>query len=162
MVKSDICVLKQYKHLDHKITGECYVDAGGYFIINGSEKIVIPQERAAENKIYCFNIKKNNNKWEWLAEIKSVPDYKCISPKQINMMIAYRNNGFGHPIYIQILRIKQPIPLFILFRAMGIVSDKSICELILLDIDNEKMKKCYSDSKHLLFKQINILPKKKP
>ena len=25
--------------------------------LNGSEKIVIPQERAAENKVYCFNIK---------------------------------------------------------------------------------------------------------
>ena len=141
MVKSDICVLKQYKHLDCKITGECYVDAGGYFIINGSEKIVIPQERAAENKVYCFNIKKNNNKWEWLAEIKSVPDHRCISPKQINMMIASRNSGFGHPIYIQIPRIKQPVPLFILFRALGINSDKEICEMIVLDIDNEKMKK---------------------
>ena len=141
MVKSDICVLKQYKHLDSKITGECYVDAGGYFIINGSEKIVIPQERAAENKVYCFNIKKNNNKWEWLAEIKSVPDHRCISPKQINMMIASRNSGFGHPIYIQIPRIKQPVPLFILFRALGINSDKEICEMIVLDIDNEKMSK---------------------
>jgi len=141
MVKSDICVLKQYKHLDCKITGECYVDAGGYFIINGSEKIVIPQERAAENKVYCFNIKKNNNKWEWLAEIKSVPDHRCISPKQINMMIASRNSGFGHPIYIQIPRIKQPVPLFILFRALGINSDKEICEMIVLDIDNEKMSK---------------------
>jgi len=141
MVKSDICVLKQYKHLDCKITGECYVDAGGYFIINGSEKIVIPQERAAENKVYCFNIKKNNNKWEWLAEIKSVPDHRCISPKQINMMIASRNSGFGHPIYIQIPRIKQPVPLFILFRALGINSDMEICEMIVLDIDNEKMKK---------------------
>jgi len=141
MVKSDICVLKQYKHLDCKITGECYVDAGGYFIINGSEKIVIPQERAAENKVYCFNIKKNNNKWEWLAEIKSVPDHRCISPKQINMMIASRNSGFGHPMYIQIPRIKQPVPLFILFRALGINSDREICEMIVLDIDNEKMKK---------------------
>ena len=141
MVKSDICVLKQYKHLDCKITGECYVDAGGYFIINGSEKIVIPQERAAENKVYCFNIKKNNNKWEWLGEIKSVPDHRCISPKQINMMIASRNSGFGHPMYIQIPRIKQPVPLFILFRALGINSDREICEMIVLDIDNEKMKK---------------------
>ena len=141
MVKSDICVLKQYKHLDHKITGECYVDAGGYFIINGSEKIVIPQERAAENRIYCFNIKKNNNKWNWLAEVKSVPDDKCISPKQINIMITSRNNGFGHPIYIQIPRIKQPVPLFILFRALDIISDRDICELITLDINDEKMSK---------------------
>ena len=45
------------------------------------KKTVIAQERAAENKIYCFNIKKNNNKWSWLAEIKSIPDGKCISPK---------------------------------------------------------------------------------
>jgi len=141
MVKSDICVLQQYKHLDHKITGECYVDAGGYFLINGSEKIIIPQERAAENKVYCFNIKKNNNKWAWLAEIKSVPDHKCISPKQINMMIASKNNTFGHAIYIQIPRIKQPVPLIILFRALGIISDKEICELIVLNIDDEKMTK---------------------
>ena len=141
MVKSNICVLNQYKHLDSKITGECYVDAGGYFLINGSEKVVIPQERAAENRVYCFNIKKNNNKWGWLAEIKSVPDFKCISPKQINMMIASRNNGFGHAIYIQIPRIKQPIPLFILFRALGIVADKRICEIIMLDIDEANIKR---------------------
>ena len=51
MVKSNLCVLKQYNHLNSNITGECRFDAGGYFIINGSEKVVIPQERAAENNI---------------------------------------------------------------------------------------------------------------
>ena len=141
MIKSVICVLNQYNHLNTDITGECRFDAGGYFIINGSEKTIIPQERAAENKIYCFNIKKNNNKWSWLAEIKSIPDFKCISPKQINMTIATRNNGFGHAIYIQIPRIKQPIPLFILFRALGIISDQEICSYIVLDITDTRMKK---------------------
>ena len=141
MLKSNICVLNQYNHLDTNITGECKLDAGGYFIINGSEKTIIPQERAAENKVYCFNITKNNNKWSWLAEIKSIPDFKCISPKQINMTISTRNNGFGHPIYVQIPRIKQPVPLFILFRALGIISDQEICEKIILDIDDSKMKK---------------------
>ena len=34
------------------------MDAGGYFIINGSEKTVFGQERAAENRIYCFDRKK--------------------------------------------------------------------------------------------------------
>jgi DNA-directed RNA polymerase II subunit RPB2 len=140
MLKSNICVLNQYKYVDSQYTGECKYDAGGYFIINGSEKTVLGQERAAENKIYCYNISKNNTKYTWSAEIKSVPDFKCISPKQINMMISSKNNGFGQPICIQIPRVKQPIPLFILFRALGLSSDKEICEHILLDLNAEKYK----------------------
>ena len=151
MLKSTICVLNQYNHLDTKITGECSVDAGGYFIINGSEKTVIPQERAAENKVYCFNIQKNNNKWSWLAEIKSIPDFKCISPKQISITISSRNNGFGHPLYIQIPRIKQPISLFIVFRAWGIISDEEICDIIILDKTDDKMKKMLYGLKASIF-----------
>ena len=141
MLKSSICVLKQYNHLDSNITGECKYDGGGYFIINGSEKTCLAQERAAENNIMCFNVKKNNNKWCWLAEIKSIPDDKCISPKQINITIASRNNGAGHPIYIHIPRIKTPIPIFIVFRALGVISDQEICKYIILDIQQDDMKK---------------------
>ena len=133
MLKSDICVLSQYSHLNAAVTGECSHDAGGYFIINGSEKTVLGQERAAENKVYCFNVSKGNTKWNWTAEVKSVPDYKHISPKQINIMIAAKANGSGYPIYVQIPRIKVPVPLFVLFRALGVSSDKAICEIILLD-----------------------------
>ena len=141
MLKSDICILKQHNHLNPDITGECKMDTGGYFIINGSEKTVIPQERAAENRIYCFNVKKNNNKWSYAAEIKSVPDFKCISPKQIKIMIASKNNGFGCPLYINIPRIKHPIPLFILFRALGIISDEAICDIIILNKNDKKTKR---------------------
>jgi DNA-directed RNA polymerase beta subunit/intein/homing endonuclease len=135
MLKSEICVLNQQKN--SKITGECDLDCGGYFIIKGSEKTILGQERAAENRIYCFD-GKNTTKWNWYAEIKSVPDFKCISPKQTEMMIANKNNGFGNGIYIQIPRIKQPIELFVLFRAFGVLSDKQICKYIVLDIENEK------------------------
>jgi DNA-directed RNA polymerase II subunit RPB2 len=146
MLKSNICVLSQYKYVDNQHTGDCQHDAGGYFIINGSEKTVLGQERAAENRVYCFNISKNNTKYDWSAEIKSVPDFKCISPKQINMMISSKNNGFGKPIVVQIPRVKQPIPLFIVFRALGVISDKEICEYILLNIEFEK----YGDMLHNL------------
>ena len=138
MLKSNICVLSQYKYVENTYTGECKYDAGGYFIINGSEKTVLGQERAAENRVYCFNISKNNTKYNWTAEIKSVPDFKCISPKQINMMIASKNTGFGFPICIQIPRLKQPVPLFTVFRALGIESDKAICEYILLNLQGEQ------------------------
>jgi len=138
MVKSSLCLLNHHKHLDSRKTGECEYDVGGYFIINGSEKTVLAQERVAENKIYCFECSKNQTKYTHIAEIKSIPDNKCISPKQISVMILSKNNGFGFPIVIQIPRIKQPIPIFSVFRALGILSDKEICEKILLNITDIK------------------------
>jgi len=135
MLKSSICVLTQNPHIPPAYTGECPLDCGGYFIIKGSEKTVLGQERAAENRIYCFD-GKNTTKWNWFAEIKSVPDYKCISPKQLDMMIASKNNGFGNGIYVTIPRFKSPIQLFTLFRALGVLSDREICEYILLNIED--------------------------
>jgi len=137
MIKSSICVLSQNNHVSSQYTGECAMDSGGYFISKGSEKTVLGQERAAENKIYCFD-GKNTTKWNYYAEIKSVPDYKCISPKQIEMMIASKNNGFGNGIYVNVPRIKQPIELFVLFRALGIISDKDITKYVVLSIDSDK------------------------
>ena len=151
MLKSNICILNQYKHFENTQTGECKFDAGGYFIINGSEKTVLGQERAAENRVYCFNTAKNDTKYTWKAEVKSVPDFKCISPKQINMMIRSKNSitknddsknneiktkGLSNAICVELPRVKQPIPLFIVFRALGVISDKEICEKILLKIDD--------------------------
>jgi len=139
MLKSSICTLTQNPHIDPRLTGECHMDGGGYFIIKGSEKTVLGQERAAENRIYCFD-GKNTTKWSWYAEIKSVPDNKCISPKQIEMMIASKNNGFGHGIYVNIPRVRQPIELCVVFRALGVLSDKDICKYIALDINNSENK----------------------
>ena len=136
MLRSNICVLSQYKHLTSEVIGECKMDPGGYFIINGSEKTCLGQERAAENQIYCFDISKNNSKWSYMAEIKSVPDWKSISPKQIAIMMSCKNNSYGYGIWIQIPRLKNPIPVVVLFRALGIISDKEICEKIVLDLNN--------------------------
>ena len=55
-------------------------------------------------------------------------------------MIATRNNGFGHPLFINIPRIKVPIPIFILFRALNIISDEEICEIIILNHECKLMK----------------------
>ena len=141
MIKSKICVLNQHSYIDPRYTGECKFDAGGYFIINGSEKTILGQERAAENRVYCFQ-QKSGSKFGWVAEMRSVPDDKCISIRQTNLMITTKNTGFGCPIYVEIPRIKQKhyIPLVIVFRALGIITDKQICEYILLNIDSERHK----------------------
>ena len=159
MLKSSLCVLKQYNHINNDTLGECNFDAGGYFIINGSEKTILGQERAAENQVYCFNVSKGN-KWSWMAEIKSVPDFKQISPKQINMMISTKNNGFGFGIYMQIPRIKQPLPLFVIFRALGILSDEDICKIILLDLTDDKNKEMLEFLKGSVIESNTILTQK--
>jgi DNA-directed RNA polymerase II subunit RPB2 len=141
MIKSSICVLSQNNNISNTLTGECDMDGGGYFIIKGSEKTVLCQERAAENRIYVFS-GKNAPKWDWVAEFKSVPDSKCISPKQVEMMVSSKTNTYGHGIFVVIPRLKQKrsIELFALFRALGVLSDKKVCEYIVLDVDDVKNK----------------------
>ena len=130
MLKSNGCILKQYEHFDYDVKMECRHDPGGYFIINGSEKTVLSQERAAENKVCIFKRSKTSNKWKYNAEIKSVPADKCISPKHISMYIGMKSNDMGNPIYVNITRLKQPVPLFVLFRALGVLSMKEIATRI--------------------------------
>ena len=137
MVKSSICVLTQNSHINPVSVGECAFDHGGYFIIKGSEKTVLQQERAAQNIVYCYD-GKNASRCIWYAEIKSVPDHKCISPKQVEIEIASKNNGYGHPLKIVIPRVREAVDLFTLFRALGVNSDKEICSYILLDVASEK------------------------
>ena len=139
MLRSSVCILTDWPASEP--TGECPLDPGGYFIINGSEKTCLGQERAAENTIQCYNTKKTNSRWDWTAEIKSVPDFKCISPKQITLYIASRNNGHGKPILIQIPRIKNPVNIVTVFRALGVQSDGAICDLIAPPSDCLSIKK---------------------
>ena len=137
MLKSSICILNQYNSLNGQQTGECKMDPGGYFIINGSEKTCLGQEKAGDNKIYVFK-SKEGGKWCHVAEMRCVPSKKVISPKQIYMMISSKQEKFGRPIFVQIPKLKKPISLFILFRAMGVISDKEICKYILLDIKKDE------------------------
>jgi len=135
MLNSCLCILTQYKHNSPEKNEECSMDPGGYFIINGSEKTCLGQEKPADNKIFCYK-QKPGNKWLWTSEMRSVPDWKCISPKQVYMMISSKVNAYGNEIVVQLPRLKKPIPLFILFRALGYISDKEICNIICLDISH--------------------------
>lgn len=141
MLKSCICILNQYIFLNNDSIDECKMDPGGYFIINGSEKTCLGQEKAADNKIYVFK-NKASNKWCYSAEMRCVPYWKVISPKQIYMMISSKPEQSGyHSVFVTIPKLKKPVPLFILFRALGVKTDKEICQYILLNIKDTKNRK---------------------
>lgn len=56
MLRSTYCILND--HSDRELTelNECPLDPGGYFIINGSEKVLIAQEKMATNTGGCGNV----------------------------------------------------------------------------------------------------------
>jgi DNA-directed RNA polymerase II subunit RPB2 len=131
MVGSEYCLLKNQAHMNPARVGECAEDMGGYFIIQGGERVCISQERMSENRPFVFRNNRNATKELEVIEVKSIgPDNDQV-PKSNSVRIMY------HPKNSQILllrctlpRMKAPIPLFIVFRALGIASDREVVKLI--------------------------------
>lgn len=86
MLKSFFCIIKSFTEEQLYTVNECPYDAGGYFIINGSEKVLIAQERMATNTVYVF-AKAQPSPINFLAEIRSAVEKggKTISQFQVKM-----------------------------------------------------------------------------
>jgi DNA-directed RNA polymerase II subunit RPB2 len=138
MVGSKYCVLSEQTNLTKMEMGEGIYDFGGYFIVKGSEKIIISQEKKCENKINCFKQKGSQNKYSENAEITCVhPNNPSqISPVWVKMKAKEETYG-GNVIRVRLRRMKQDIPLIIIFRALNFISDKSIVELIVYNVSSE-------------------------
>jgi len=53
MLKSSLCHLSPMTSEELYASGECRFELGGYFIIGGAEKVLLTQERLAENMFYA-------------------------------------------------------------------------------------------------------------
>jgi DNA-directed RNA polymerase II subunit RPB2 len=86
MLRSTFCILRGLQDQDLYDLNECPYDSGGYFIINGSEKVLIAQERMATNHVYVF-AKAQPSPINFLAEIRSAVEKggKTISQFQVKM-----------------------------------------------------------------------------
>ena len=86
MLRSTFCILSELTEKELYDLNECPYDSGGYFIINGSEKVLIAQERMATNHVYVF-AKAQPSPINFLAEIRSAVEKggKTISQFQVKM-----------------------------------------------------------------------------
>ncbi|KAK4801738.1 hypothetical protein SAY86_022225 [Trapa natans] len=73
MLRSNYCTLYQNLEKDLTELGECPYDQGGYFIINGSEKVLIAQEKMSTNHVYVFK-KRQPNKYAYVTEVRSMAE----------------------------------------------------------------------------------------
>jgi DNA-directed RNA polymerase II subunit RPB2 len=137
MVMSDLCILKG---LDKKVKfelGECKNDYGAYFIIDGLEKCIIPQEKFADNMLYIRD--KESDIFSHSAEIRSVSEDASKPIRTLSIKIVMPTPSLSNnQIVVNVPNVRKPVPLFILMRALGIESDKEIIEFCLLDMESYK------------------------
>ena len=137
MMQSDICVLKG---LDNEVrfnAGECRNDPGGYFIIDGKEKVIVSQEKFANNML---NVKdKVNDLYSHAAEIRTASEDPSKPIRTLSVrMVAPSPTLKNGQIVVNVPNVRKPVPLFILMRALGVISDKEIIQTCLLDLDENE------------------------
>ena len=133
MLQSDLCILNGLAKEVRFNMGECRNDYGGYFIIDGKEKVIVSQEKFANNMLYVRKIK--DDYYSHSAEIKSVSEDASKQIRTTAVKIVAPASYSNNQIEVLVPNVKKPVPLFILMRALGVISDKDIIKTCLLDID---------------------------
>ena len=130
MVRSDYCSLNIKKNINNT---ECRYDPGCYFIVKGSEKVVIGLERLCDNKMLCFTKKDTNyaNGLKYICQVNSkntnYEDYYNNNIQAINVNLNKYNS-----IVFNMSHFSE-IPIFTMFRALGVVTDNDILRYIMKD-----------------------------
>lgn len=132
MLQSNICNLRGLSDEDLKSKRECIFDLGGYFIINGGEKVIVSQERVAENRVYVWPPSKGSSKFTHECEIKSSIDQRFNPIEGFKVLLSKSNStNKTKQFYAKVGGFNTEIPLFVLMRALGVTTDKEIFTMIL-------------------------------
>lgn len=130
MLHSKICPLYNQRAEFLTSIGECSYEKGGYFIVDGKEKAIISQERLLNNKIRVFqNEDLDKNIFSWAVEVRSLSVELQHAP--VSFLLKWHKNKQYIRVFIPFLRTEHGFPLFLLFRALGIESDKDILTYII-------------------------------
>ena len=131
MLHSRLCELRGQPFHVMKEMGECPYDQGGYFVIDGKEKVIVAQERNITNQLF-INKDTKDPKYKYKGFIRCTAEISSVFPKTIAFHVLAKNTSKReNAITVTVPHIDLPIPVFILFRAMGIESDRAIINCIL-------------------------------
>ena len=123
MLKSKLCFLSQLSREELIACGEDPDDPGGYFVVNGSERVIVAMEDLAPNRIIVD-----------LDEKGATPIYqdKIFSTTvgfRARIELKIKSDG---ALYVSIPGVPTEIPFVVLMRALGLESDKELAEAVSL------------------------------
>nr|XP_043631671.1 DNA-directed RNA polymerases IV and V subunit 2-like [Erigeron canadensis] len=113
MVKSDLCWMSEMKN------GDCDFDHGGYFLIKGAEKTFIAQEKMCLKRLWLVNNP------IWTVKYRSSMASERVYVKLVDTHIR----GGGKVITVYLFNSVE-IPIWMLFFALDVTTDKQVIELI--------------------------------
>jgi DNA-directed RNA polymerase subunit B len=124
MVKSDLCILSRHTEDELIKLGEDPKEVGGYFIVNGSERVIVSLEDLAPNRV--------------LVEIDNRGSKPVYKGKVFSTTVGFRARiemslkAKGEMV-VSIPGVPVPIPFVVLLRALGVETDREVAEMISLD-----------------------------
>jgi DNA-directed RNA polymerase subunit B len=121
MLKSKLCFLSELLPEELIEHGEDPNDPAGYFLVNGSERVIVALEDLAPNRI-LVDIDTHGAKPVYQAKIFS-------TTVGFRARIQLRMKGDG-AIYVSMPGVPTEIPFVILMRALGLESDKEIADIV--------------------------------
>ncbi|MBL7100337.1 MAG: DNA-directed RNA polymerase subunit B'' [Nanoarchaeota archaeon] len=119
MLKSKYCHLNGLKREDLIKHGEDPDDMGGYFILNGNERVLIVVEDLASNKVFIQKNKVGPSKYT--AKL-----FSSRGSYRIPHILEQMKDGI---IYLSFTRFRR-IPVVSIIKALGLTKDKEITQFI--------------------------------
>jgi DNA-directed RNA polymerase II subunit RPB2 len=141
MLHSRYCILNNKPKEFLREVGECPYDNGGYFIVDGAEKVLITRQEQAFNTLYVTP--------QTDPKVSVYASISCLSAetRQVKriafalMRHVEKENFTSHAtIQVSLPFVRKSIPIFVLFRALGFQSDEEILKMIFPDFDSSEAK----------------------
>ncbi|CAJ1951538.1 unnamed protein product [Sphenostylis stenocarpa] len=117
MLRSCCCVLYGRDEAELAKLGECPLDPGGYFVIKGTEKVILIQEQLSKNRIIIDTDKKGNI----AASVTSSTEK--IKTKTVIVME-------NEKLWLQLNQFPKKVPLMVVMKAMGMESDQEVTQMV--------------------------------
>ncbi|RVX72816.1 DNA-directed RNA polymerase III subunit RPC2 [Exophiala mesophila] len=118
MLRSSKCFLANKTETEMCAMDECPLDPGGYFIVNGTEKVILVQEQLSKNRII---VESDPKKESIVASVTS-----STHARKSKSYIALKKDL----LYMRHNILNEDVPICILLRAMGVTSDIDMMAIV--------------------------------
>ncbi|KAG6374064.1 beta and beta-prime subunits of DNA dependent RNA-polymerase [Boletus reticuloceps] len=115
MLRSNKCILTGNSEAQLAHMTECPLDPGGYFVVKGTEKVILVQEQLSKNRIIVER-----------DHVKGIVQASCTSSTHGGLKSKTYVATKKGKVYLRHNSIHEDVPIVIALKALGIQSDKEI------------------------------------